>query len=74
MMKHEMKIRDLSKPMQHAAFGVLLALVVVTLVNWLVGLIFSVPLLEMLFGPGVNDAYRTISQFIHRATQVIEGK
>ena len=46
----------------------------VTLLNWFVELIFGVPLLEMLFGPGVNDAYRSISQFIHRATQVIEGK
>ena len=74
MMKGEMNIRDLPKPLQHAAVGVLLVLAVVTLLNWFVGLIFGVPLLGMLFGPGVNDAYRSISQFIHRATQVIEGK
>ena len=30
-------------------------------------------IVALLFGPGVNDAYRRISQFIHRATQVIEG-
>ncbi len=52
----------------------LLVFVVVTPLNWIVGLIFGTPLLEMLFGPVVNDAYRSISQFIHRAKQVIEGK
>ena len=74
MMKREMNIRDLPKPLQYAAVGVLLVFVVVTPLNWIVGLIFGVPLLEMLFGPGVNEAYRSISQFIYRATQVIEGK
>ena len=74
IMKREMNIPDLPKPLQYAAVGVLLVLAVVTLLNWFVGLIFGVPLLEMLFGPGVNDAYRSISQFIHRATQVIEVK
>ena len=73
MMKREMNIRDLPKPLQYAAVGVLLFLAVVTLLNWFVGLIFGVPFLEMLLGPGVNDAYRSISQFIHRATQVIES-
>ena len=70
MMKREMNIRDLPKPLQYAAVGVLLVFVVVTPLNWIVG----TPLLEMLFGPGVNEAYRSISQFIYRATQVIEGK
>ena len=51
-----------------------LVFVVVTPLNWIVGLIFGTPLLEMLFGSGLNEAYRSISQFIHRATQVIEGK
>ena len=74
MMKREMNIRDLPKPLHYAAVCVLLVLAVMTLLNWFVGLIFGVPLLEMLFGPGVNDAYRSISQFIHSATQVIEGK
>ena len=41
--------------------GVLLFLAVVTLLNWFVGPIFGVPLLEMLFGAGVNDAYSSIS-------------
>ena len=74
MIKREMNIRDLQKPLQYATFGVLLVFVVVTPLNWIVGLIFGTPLLEMLFGPGVNKAYRSISHFIHRATQVIEGK
>ena len=74
MMKREMNIRDLPKPLRYAAVGVLLVLAVLTLLDWFVGLICGVPLLEMLFGPGVNDAYRSISQFIHRATKVIEGK
>ena len=74
MMNREMNIRDLPKPLQYTAVGVLLILAVVTVLNWFVGLIFGLPLLEMLCGPGVNDAYRSISQFIHRATQVIEGK
>jgi len=74
MMKSEMNIRDLPKPLQYATVGVLLVFVVVTPLNWIVGLIFGTPLLEMLFGPGVNKAYRSISHFIHRATQVIEGK
>ena len=74
MIKREINIRGLPKPLQYAAVGVLLLSAVVTMLNWFVGLIFGVPLLEMLFGPGVNDAYRSISQFIHRATQVIEGK
>ena len=68
MMKREMNIRDLPTPLQYAAVGVLLLSAVVTMLNWFVGLIFGVPLLEMLFGAGVNDAYRSISQFIHRAT------
>ena len=74
MIKREMNIRDLQKPLQYATVGVLLVFVVVTPLNWIVGLIFGTPLLEMLFGPSLNDAYRSISQFIHRATQVIEGK
>ena len=74
MMKREMNIRHLPKPLQYAAVGGLLVFVMVTPLNWIVGLIFGTPLLEMLFGPGVNDAYRSISQFIHSATQVIEGK
>ena len=74
MMKREMNIRDLPKPLQYVAIGVLLVFVVVTPLNWIVGLISGTPLLEMLFGPGVNDAYRSISQFIYRATQVIKGK
>ena len=74
MMKREMNIRDLPKPRQYAAVGVLMVFVVVTPLNWIVGLIFSMPLLEMLFGPGVNEAYRSVSPFIHRATQLIEGK
>ena len=74
MMKREMNIRDLPRPLQYAAVGVLLIFVVVKPLNWIVGLIFGTPLLEMLFGPGVNEAYRSITQFIHRATQVIEGK
>ena len=74
MMKREMNIRDLPKPLHHAAVCVLLVLAVMTLLNWFVGLIFGVSLLEMLFGPGVNDAYLSINQFIYRATQVIEGK
>ncbi len=44
MMKREMNIRDLPKPLQYAAVGVLLVLAVVTLLNWFVGLIFGVPL------------------------------
>ena len=51
MMKREMNIRDLPKPLQYAAVGVLLVFAVVTLLNWFVGLIYGVPLLEMLFGP-----------------------
>ena len=74
MMKREMNIRDLPKPLQYAVVGVLLVFVVVTPLNWIVGLIFGTPLLEMLFGTGVNEAYRSISQFIYRATHVIEGK
>lgn len=74
MIKREMNIRDLQKPLQYATVGVLLVFVVVTPLNWIVGLIFGTPLLEMLFGPGVNEAYRSISRFIHHATQVIEGK
>ncbi len=74
MIKREMNIPDLQKPLQYATVGVLLVFVVVTPLNWIVGLIFGTPLLEMLFGPGVNKAYRSISHFIHRATQVIEGK
>ena len=74
MMKRDRNIRDLPKPLQDATVGVLLVFVVVTPLNWIVGLIFGTPLLEMLFGPGVNEDYRSISQFIHRATQVIEGK
>ena len=74
MMKHEMNIRDLPKPMQYAAVGVLLLFFVVTPLNWIVGLIFGTPLLEMLFGLCVNEVYRSISQFIHRAIQAIEGK
>ena len=74
MIKREMNIRDLQKPLQYATVGVLLVFVVVTPLNWIVGLIFGTPLLEMLFGPGVNKAYRSISHFIHRATLVIEGK
>jgi len=35
MMKREMNIRDLPKPLQYAAVGVLLVLAVVTLLNWL---------------------------------------
>ena len=73
-MKRETNIRELPKPLQYAAVGVLQVFAVVTLLNWFVRLIFGVPLLEMLFGPGVNDAYRSISQFIHRTTQAIEGK
>ena len=42
MMKREMNIRDLPKPLQYAAVGVLLVLAVVTLLNWFVGLIFGV--------------------------------
>ena len=61
MMKREMNIRDLPKPLQYATVGVLLVFVVVTPLNWIVGLIFGTPLLEMLFGPGVNEAYRSIS-------------
>ena len=52
----------------------LLVSVVITPLKRIVVLIFGTPLLEMLFGPGVNEAYRSISQFIHRATQVIEGE
>ena len=74
MMKREMNIRDLPKPLQYVAIGVLLVFVVATPLNRIVGLISGTPLLEMLFGPGVNDAYRSISQFIYRATQVIAGK
>ena len=74
MMKRELNIRDLPKPLQYAAVAVLLFFVVVTPLNCIVGLIFGTPLLEILFGPGLNDAYRSISHFIHRATQVIEGK
>jgi len=65
---------ELPKPLQYAAVGVLLVFVVVTPLNWIVGLIFGTPLLEMLFGPSLKEAYRSISQFIHRATQVIEVK
>ena len=72
MIKREMNIRDLQKPLQYATVGVLLVFVVVTPLNWIVGLIFGTPLLEMLFGPGVKEAYRSISQFIHRTIQVIE--
>ena len=74
MIKREMNIRDLQKPLQYATVGALLVFVVVTPLNWIVGLIFGTPLLEMLFGPGVNKAYRSISHFIHHATLVIEGK
>ena len=74
MMKREMNIRDLPKPLQYAAVRVLLVFVVVKPLNWIVGLIFGTPFLKMLFGPGVNQAYRIISQFIHHATQAIEGK
>ena len=74
MKKCEMNIRDMPTPLQYAAVGVLLVFVVVTPLNRNVGLIFGTPLLEMLFGPGVNEAYGSISQSIHRATQVIEGK
>ena len=42
MMNSEMNIRDLPKPLQYAAGGVLLVLAVVPLLNWFVGLIFSV--------------------------------
>ena len=73
MMKRGMNIRDLPKPLQCASVGVLLVFIVLTPLNWIVGLIFGTPLLEMLFGPGLNEAYRSISQFIDRATQVIEG-
>ena len=61
MMKREMNIRNLPKQLQYAAVSVLLVLALVTLLNWFVRLIFGVPLLEMLLGPGVNEAYRTIS-------------
>ena len=74
MIKREMNIRDLPKPLQYAAVGVLLVSFVVTPLNWIFELIFGTPLLEMLFGPDVNEAYRSISQLIHSATQVIEGK
>ena len=74
MMKREKSMRDLPKPLQYVAVGMPLVLVVVTLLNWFVVPIFGESLLEMLFGAGVNDAYSSISQFIHRATQVIEGK
>ena len=74
MMTREMNIRDLPKPLQYAAVSVLLVFVVVTPLNWIVRLTFDTPLLEMLFGPGLNEAYRSISQFINRATQVIAGK
>ena len=56
MMKREMNIWDLPKPLQYVAIGVLLVFVVVTPLNRIVGLISGTPLLEMLFGPGVNDA------------------
>ncbi len=69
MMKREMNIRDLPKPLQCAAVGVLLVFVVVTPLNWI-----GTPLLKVLFGPGVNEAYRSISHLIYRATQVIEGQ
>ena len=49
MMKREMNIRDLPKPLHYAAVCVLLVLALMTLLNWFVGLIFGVPLLEMLF-------------------------
>ncbi len=74
MMKREMNIRDLPKPRQYAVVGVLLVFVVVTPLNWIVGLIFSTLLLGMLFGPGGKEAYRSISQLIHLTTQVIEVK
>ena len=51
MMKREMNIRDLPKPLRYAAVGVLLDFVVMTPLNWIVGLLFGTPLLEMLFGP-----------------------
>ena len=47
------------------AVGVLLVFVVITPLNWIVVQIFGTPLLEMLFGLGVNDAYCSISQFIY---------
>ncbi len=74
MLKREMNIRDVPKQLRYATVGVLLVLAAVTLLNWFIGMIFGVPLVEMVFNPGVNDAYRSISQFIDRATQVIEGK
>ena len=49
MMKREMNIRDLPKPLQYAAVGVLLVFVVVTLLNWIVRLTFGTPLLEVRF-------------------------
>ena len=49
MMKREMNIRDLPKPLQYAAVGVLLVFVVVTPLNWIVRLTFGTPLLEVRF-------------------------
>ncbi len=49
MMESEMNIRDLPKPLQHAAVGVLLVFVVVTPLNWIVRLTFGKPLLEVRF-------------------------
>ena len=60
--------------MQYEAVGVLLVSVVITPLKRIVVLIFGTSLLEMLFGPGVNDAYRSISQFIYQATQAIGVK
>ena len=74
MMKPEMNIQDLTKPLQYVAVGVLLVFLVMTPQNWIVVLIFGTPLLEMLFCPGVNDAYHSINQFIYQATEVIGDK
>ena len=52
----------------------LLVSVVITPLKRIVVLIFGTPLLEMLFGPSVNDAYRNISQFIYQAIEAIGGK
>ena len=49
MMKRELNIRDLPKPLQYAAVGVLLVFVVVTPLNWIVRLTFGKPLLEVRF-------------------------
>ena len=42
-MKREMNIRDLQKPLQYAAVGVLLVFVVMTPLNWIVRLTFRTP-------------------------------